>query len=74
MALYHDDHKGCSIAIETEEVPNQLLPTLSRVKSVVITCDGKNLEYTPPAAEGQDEAVMVKRAFAHAKIFIQGRR
>ena len=74
MSIYNDSHNGCSIVVETEPVSHPVLGNLSRIKSIVIRCGGKDVSYTPPAYEGQDEAAMVARAIANAKVFIQNRK
>ena len=74
MGIYNDSHNGCSIVVETEPVSHPVLRNLSRIKSIVIMCGGKDLSYTPPGYEGQDEAAMVARAIANAKVFIQNRK
>ena len=74
MSIYNDSHNGCSIVVETEPMSHPVLRNLSRIKSIVIMCGGKDLSYTPPGYEGQDEAAMVSRAIANEKVFIQNRR
>jgi hypothetical protein len=73
VGIYNDSHNGCSIIVETETVSHPVLRNLSRIKSIVIMCGGKDLGYAPPAYEGQDEAAMVAPAIANAKVFVQNR-
>jgi hypothetical protein len=72
VATYRDKHQGCTIEVSTQRVGDPML-RLFQVQSIVIKCDGRNIQYPSPRYESQAEGNMVAKAIAHAKVYIEKR-
>jgi hypothetical protein len=66
--------RGCVIEVVTRKFHHHLFnKTYYDIASVVITRDGKHLEYTPNPYENRDEGEVYKTAVEHAQLFIAAR-
>jgi hypothetical protein len=72
VATYRDKHQGCTIEVSTQRVGDPML-RLFQVHSIVIKCEGRNIQYPSPRYESQAEGNMVAKAIAHAKVYIENR-